>query len=217
MSTNLSYSHITRRLVPHLSGSITLVFHWVTRTRHCWNLMWLFGMWGKMMELENGGAAEIQDNIVPTQLHATCCSPWMMGQVTERYGMPVSHMIFPKLDFLPCWESQMTTAQGLRWKFCFILTNPTTNLGPDFDRPCISSSRTSIGLARYTNPLTSCQWRNMLLLFSLPNNQSGQTYKDTMLYCLHQEWSNADNHRGSTMQGLFPKADQSWLRWSWHF
>jgi len=59
-------------------------------------------MWGKMMELEDGGAAEIQDNVAPTWLHATCCSPWVMGQVTERDRMPVSHMIFPKLDFLPC-------------------------------------------------------------------------------------------------------------------
>ena len=52
-----------------------------------------------MMEMEDGGAAEIQDSVVPTRPHATCCSRWVMGQVTERYGMLVSHMIFPELDF----------------------------------------------------------------------------------------------------------------------
>ena len=52
------------------------------------------------MEMEDGGAAEIQDSVVPTRLHATCCSHWVMGQVMEKYGMPVSHMIFPKLDVL---------------------------------------------------------------------------------------------------------------------
>ena len=151
------------------------------------------------MEMEDGGAAEIQDSVVPTQLHATCCSHWVMGQVMEKYGMPVSHMILPKLDVLPCWESQTTTAQRPGRKFCFIPTDPTTNLGPDFYRPCIFRSGTSIGLARYTNHLTSCQWRNMLLLISPPNNRSGQTYKDTTLYCLHHERSNADNDRGAAM------------------
>ena len=169
-----------------------------------------------MTEMEVGGAAEIQDSVVPTRLHATCCSHWVMGQVMERYGMLVRHMIFPKLDFLTCWESQTTTPQRPGRKFCFIPTDPTTNLGPNFYRPCIFSSGTSIGLGRYTNNLTSCQWRNMLLLFSLPKNWSGKTYKDTMLYCLHHKWSNPDNDQGSAMQGLFPKADRSWLRWSWH-